>query len=186
MVRLRSNQCCGNKQKENLLEVVESKDFGIIPRIRRRLCGWPHGASLVRLNQKYTMMPPRKANPRAEYRLRETLRINSSASLAETFPKLKTLKVDLTYLDAENLTKSGELKYKVNVQHAKSVFSFVCPSAECVGGDFDLSAALNKAVTGRRKIAEGEIRCQGFRTRPKEDKMPCHNLLRYKLTLGYV
>jgi hypothetical protein len=53
-----------------------------------------------------------------------------------------------------------------------------------VAGDFDLSEAVTKA--GRRKIAEGAIRCQGFRTSAKADKAPCHNLLRDKLTLGYV
>jgi len=110
------------------------------------------------------MMPARKANPRAEYRPREIQRVNNSISLAERFPKLKSLTVDLAYFDADGLTKSGELRYKVNVRHARSVFSFVCPSGECVGGDFDLSGAVTQAVTGRRKIAEGEIRCQGFRT----------------------
>jgi hypothetical protein len=132
------------------------------------------------------MMPPRKANPRTEYRLREIQRVNNSISLAEKFPNLKSLTVDLAYFDTDGLTKSGELRYTVNVQHAKSLFSFVCPSGECVGGDFDLSEAVTQAVTGRRKIAEGEIRCQGLRGRPKENKVPCRNLLRYKLTLGYV
>jgi hypothetical protein len=132
------------------------------------------------------MMPPRKANPRAEYRLSETQRVNSSVSLAEKFPKLKSLKVDLLYFDANGLTKTGELRYKVNVQHAKSVFSFVCQSGECLAGDFDLSDAVTEAVAGRRKIAEGEIRCEGTRAKAKEGKRPCHNLLRYKLTLGYV
>jgi hypothetical protein len=132
------------------------------------------------------MMPPRKTNPRAEFRLREIQRVNSSVSLAEKFPKLKTLTVDLAYFDTDGLTKSGEVRYKVNVLHAKSIFSFVCPSGECMGGDFDLSGAVAQAVTGRRKMAEGEIRCQGSRSKPKEDKVPCRNLLRYKLTLGYV
>jgi hypothetical protein len=132
------------------------------------------------------MMPPRKTNPRAEYRLREIQRVNSSVSLAEKFPKLKSLTVDLAYFDTDGLTKSGELKYRVNVHHAKSVFCFVCPSSECMDGDFDLSGAVARAVTGRRKTAEGEIRCLGSRTRAKEQKEPCRNLLRYKLTLGYV
>ena len=131
-------------------------------------------------------MPPRKSNPRVEYRLRESARVNNSVSLAEKFPKLKSLMVDLTYFDTDGFTRSGGLKYKVNVQHAKSVFSFVCPSGECMGGDFDLSGALAQAVTKRHKVAEGEIRCQGVRARPKGEKIPCHNLLRYKLTLGYV
>jgi len=125
-------------------------------------------------------------NPRAEYRLRESQRVNDSVSLAEKFPKLKALTVNLAYFDKDGLTKSGQVRYKVNVRHAKSVFSFLCPSAECLGGDFDLSGAVAQAVTGKRKIVEGEIRCQGWRTRAKEGKVPCHNLLRYKLTLGYV
>ena len=131
-------------------------------------------------------MPPRKTNPRAEYRLREIQRINESASLAEKFPKLKSLKVDLSYFEPDGLTRTGELRYKVNVGHAKSVFSFVCQSGECLAGDFDLSSAIAEAVAKRRKIFEGEIRCQGTRVRPKEERRPCHNLLRYKLTLGYV
>ncbi len=132
------------------------------------------------------MMPPRKSNPRAEYRLRETQRVNSSASLAEKFPKLKSLQVDLVYFDPDGLTKTGELRYKVNVSAAKSVFSFTCQNGECLGGDFDLSDAVSEAVAGRCKNAEGEVRCQGHRARPKEVKKPCQNLLRYKLTLGYV
>jgi hypothetical protein len=132
------------------------------------------------------MMTPRKANPQAEYRLREIQRVNNSVSLVKKFPKLKSLTVDLAYFDTDGLTKSGELRYKVNVHYAKSVFSFVCPSGECVGGGFDLSGAVAQAVTGWRKMAEGEIRCPGFRTTAKEDKVPCHKLLRYKLTLGYV
>jgi hypothetical protein len=132
------------------------------------------------------MMPPRKTNPRAEYRLREIQRVNESASLAEKFPKLKSLKVDLSYFEPDGLTKTGELRYKVNVTHAKSVFSFVCQSGECLAGDFDISDAIAAAVGKRRKTVEGEVRCQGSRVRPKEEKRPCRNLLRYKLTLGYV
>ena len=133
-----------------------------------------------------TMKPPRQPNPRAEYRRRQVERANNSVSLAEKFPKLDSLTVNLFYFAPDGLTKTGEMRYKVNVRHAKSVFSFVCPNTECIGGDFDLSGVMARAVTGRRKIVEGEIRCEGFRTRAKEDKAPCQNLLRYKLTLGYV
>ena len=132
------------------------------------------------------MMPPRKTNPRAEYRLSQIQRANESASLAEKFPRLKSLKVDLSYFEPDGLSQTGELRYTVNVAHAKSMFSFVCQSGECLGGDFDLSNAVAEAVTKRSKIVEGEIRCQGTRSRPKEVAKPCHNMLRYKLTLGYV
>jgi len=132
------------------------------------------------------MMPPRKTNPRAEYRLSQIQRANESASLAEKFPKLKTLKVDLAYYEPDGLTRTGELRYKVNVAHAKSMFSFVCNSGECLKGDFDLSTAVAQAVAKKSKTAEGEIRCPGTRVRAKDGAEPCQNLLRYKLTLGYV
>jgi hypothetical protein len=131
------------------------------------------------------MRPPPKSNPRAEFRRHQIQRANESATLAATFPELKSLRVDLTYFDSDGLTRTGELRYTVNVSFAKSVFSFVCPCGECIGGDFDLSSAVAGAVGKRRKIAEGEIRCEGWRKNPKKDKEPCQNLMRYKLTLGY-
>lgn len=133
-----------------------------------------------------TMMPPKKSNPRAEYRLREIQRVNSSVSLAEKFPRLKSLRLDLAYFEPDGLSKTGELRYKINVEHARSILSFACQNGECLAGDFDLSEAITEAVAKRRKIAEGEIRCRGTRAKPKAGQTPCHNLLRYKLTLGYV
>jgi hypothetical protein len=132
------------------------------------------------------MIPPRKTNPRADYRLQQLQRANESASMAEKFPKLKSLQVNLTYFEPDGLSRTGEMRYKVNVEHAKSAFSFVCQSGECLAGDFDLSNAVAEAVAKRRKTVEGEVRCEGTRPKTKEDRRPCHNLLRYKLTLGYV
>lgn len=131
------------------------------------------------------MIPPRKANPLAEYRLREIQRINGSASLAEKFPKLKSLQIQLTYFEPDGLTRTGEVRYKVNVAHAKSVFSFVCQNHDCLAGDYDLSSVVAQSVAKRRKNVDGEIRCQGSRVRPKLGTIPCRNLLRYKMTLRY-
>ena len=132
------------------------------------------------------MIPPKKNNPRAEYRLREIERINNSASLAEKFPALKSLTADLAYFGPDGLSRNGEVRYKANVAHAKSIVSFACQNGECLAGNFDLSDAVTEAIARRRKFAEGEIRCQGSRERQKEGKRPCHNLLRYKLILGYI
>ncbi len=131
------------------------------------------------------MMQSRRTNPRAEFRLRQNQRINDSVSLAEKFPRLKSLKVHLTFFDAEKLKKSKELKYTVNVEHAKSMFYFGCPG-ECIDGDFDLSEDLAKAVAGKRKVASGELRCQGKRKKPSREEVPCNIVLKYKLTLNYV
>ena len=133
------------------------------------------------------MMMTRRPSPKAEYRLQQIQRVNDSASLADKFPKLKTLVVDLEYFESDGLTRNGGLRYKVNVQHAKSLFCFTCPSGECVGGDFDLSGAVAEAVLKRRKNVEGEIQCQGSHIRPKQQGVvPCQNLLRFKLNLAYV
>src|SRR5438477_9857998 len=118
----------------------------------------------------------RKPNPRVEYRLLETERINGSVTLAEKFPKLKSLRVDLEYFDSSGNTRNGGMKYKANLEHAKSVFCFNCLSGECVGGDFDLSNQLSQAIVSKRKSVIGELRCQGMRhNKERKDRVPCHN-----------
>src|ERR1051325_3607751 len=96
-------------------------------------------------------MYSRKDTPRAVYRLSQNQRINTSSSLAEKFPKLKTLRVDLDNFDPAGLTRNGGMKCRFNLEHAKSVFYFYCPNGECVGGDFDLTEPLARAVAGRLK-----------------------------------
>ena len=132
------------------------------------------------------MIQPRKTNPRIEYRLLQSERIKSSASLAESFPKLKSLRVDLEYFDTTGITRNGGMKYKANLEHAKSIFCFNCLNGDCVGGDFDLSQQLSRAIASRQKVVTGELRCQGVRhNKERKDRVPCQSLLCYKLTLGY-
>ena len=128
---------------------------------------------------------PRKSNPRQEYRLKQRARIEASPVMAKKYPRLKALKVMLEYFDAAGTTKNGELKCKLNVEHARSVLWFACPGVECICGDFDLSDALAQAVKGRRKVAAGELRCQGTRKRGDREPVACGTLLRYKLNLIY-
>ncbi len=126
-----------------------------------------------------------KRSPRQEYRLKQQERIEGSLSIPTRFPQLRALKVMLEFLDAAGTTKQGEMKCTLNVEHAKSALWFGCPGVECAGGDFDLTDALAKAVAGRRKMATGELRCQGTRKRGDRESMTCGTLLRYKLKLNY-
>ena len=128
-------------------------------------------------------MHAQKISPRKEHLQREQQRVLESPSLAEKFQKLKSLTVDLGYFSPEGTTKNSQVKYTVNVEHAKSVFRFGCHNHECVRGDFDLSKVLAEAVAARRTSVSGEVRCQGWRNRAGIDNLPCNNLLRYKLTL---
>ena len=89
------------------------------------------------------------------------------------------------YFSPENITRSSQLKYTVNLAHAKSVFRFDCPNQECVEGDFDLSADLAKAVAAGHTSVSGEAICQGWRSKTTIDKVACGHILRYKLTVGY-
>ncbi len=132
-----------------------------------------------------TLRMPRKTNPRQEYRLQQRERIDASPVIENKFPRLKALRVTLEFFDTAGSTKQGEMKCKLNVALAKSALWFGCPGVECTWGDFDLSEALAKAVAGRRKVAAGELRCQGRRKRGDREPVACGTLLRYKLNLNY-
>ena len=98
---------------------------------------------------------------------------------------MKNLTVEIAYFDEEGLIRRGEMKYTVNLAFAKSLFRFSCPNSECVGGDFDLSHELANAVAGRHEAASGELVCQGWRSRTTIGNLPCRNIMRYKLSIGY-
>ena len=132
------------------------------------------------------MIAQKRSSPRSEHRLRQRQRADESRSLAEEFPNLKSLQAELSYFSPNGLTLNGQVRYKVHVRHAKSVFAFGCQHPECVGGDFDLSHAVAVAVASGHKTAQGEVRCQGLRARLRGEKESCQNLLRYTLQLGYV
>src|SRR4051812_2271039 len=87
-----------------------------------------------------------KDSPRQQYRQSEINRIESSASLAESFTQLRSLTVELAHFRPERPRKASPIKYSVNLAKAKSVFRFSCPNDQCVGGDFDLSAEVAKAI----------------------------------------
>ena len=130
--------------------------------------------------------PPRKLTPAQEFQLRQVERMKESPALLTRFPDLKLLKVNLVYFDPAGLAQIGEMKYSVNVKNAKCMFVFACRHVACNCGHFDLTHAFGNALHSRRKKVEGEVRCEGTRTRVNGEALPCGNLLRYKLTLGYV
>jgi hypothetical protein len=62
--------------------------------------------------------------PRREYLRQEAQRISDSPSLAEKFPALKSLSAVLAYFGPEGVHKRGEIKYKLSLANAKSLFRF--------------------------------------------------------------
>ena len=130
-------------------------------------------------------MPRHKLSPRALFRQQESQRIMESGSLSVRYPKLKSLKAELTYHPPGGVGQSAQIKYAVNLEHAKSVFRFDCLNNECVRGDFDLSEDLANAIAAHRTSAVGEMCCQGWRSKTTIGTVQCHNILRYTLSLGY-
>jgi len=126
-----------------------------------------------------------KIGARWEHRAKQGQRVKESPRLAEKFQKLKSLTVNLEYRNPDSLTKTSQIKYTVNLDNARSVFRFNCPNTECVCGDFDLSDQLASAVTSHHTTADGELTCQGWRSKTTIDSVHCLNILRYKLTLAF-
>lgn len=128
-----------------------------------------------------------RQSPHALHRRRRAEQINNSASLAEKFPKLKTLRVTVEYFDSTGITRQGGMKYTLNLTQSKSMFCFNCIHADCAGGDFDLTDELAAAISRKRVLVEGELRCSGKRQNRNWNpaERACESLMRYKLTLGY-
>lgn len=131
------------------------------------------------------MTHQQKHSPRAAYRHEQGQRVLASPSLAATYPKLRTLTVDLELFDPQGLSRSSQVKYSVNLDHAKALFRFACQNHDCVAGDFDLSEVLATAVAARETMVVGELCCEGWRNRATIGSLKCRNLLRYKLAIRY-
>ena len=93
--------------------------------------------------------------------------------------------MDLAYYIPQGLAKTSEIKYTANLAHARSLFRFDCPNEDCVGGDFDLSEQLAVAVAGHETTSTGEVICEGWHNRATIDRMHCHHILRFRLSLEY-
>ena len=94
-----------------------------------------------------------KIGARGKYLLEERERIKLAASLAQTFPDLKSLGALLSYFGPRGQSPLSEVKCTFNLAHAKALFRFACPNNECVGGNFDLSTALARAVANSRALS---------------------------------
>jgi hypothetical protein len=137
------------------------------------------------MTSSFSTRYPAKIGARGKYLMEERERIKLAASLAETFPGLKSLNALLSYFGPFGRTPQSEVKYTFNLAHAKALFRFACPNHECVAGNFDLSAALSRAVTERRRSVTGELRCQGWQSKTTIDQIRCDHVMRYKLLLGF-
>ena len=142
------------------------------------------GAPLPR-KVDYHTRPLSKSELRKDSRRKAFEQAEQSPSLAMTYPRLKNLTVDLLYFDREMVSRGNALRYRANLEMAKSMLQFICPSSLCKGGGFDLSKELRSAVAGHRKSLDGEVSCQGSRDQETGKTAPCESILHFKMTLAF-
>ena len=127
----------------------------------------------------------RKTDERSEYRAREGERVTAAPLLADEFPQLRLLSMELSQYDLDGLTRMSQMKQTLNLKHTSSIVRIDCGNMDCVRGDFDLTHDLAEAAASRQGTATGELHCQGWRNKASIEKVRCGRILRYKLTLEY-
>jgi len=142
------------------------------------------GALLARQGD-YCVRHRPKAELRKAYRRKAFERAEKSPSLARAYPQLKTLSVDLLYFDREIVSFGHGLRYRANLETAKSMLQFICPSTLCHRGGFDLSKELSCAIAERRKALDGEVHCHGSRDHESGKTIPCESILHFKMILAF-
>jgi hypothetical protein len=133
----------------------------------------------------YHVRHPQKSELRKDSRRRAFEQTERSASLAIKYPRLKTLTVDLLYFDREIVSWGHGLRYRANLETAKSMLQFLCPSGLCHGGGFDVSEALRSAVAEHRKSVDGQVHCHGSRDQETGRTVRCESVLHFKMSLSF-
>jgi hypothetical protein len=112
-------------------------------------------------------------------------RVEKSATVAVMYPGLKTLAVNLLYFDRGIVSWGHGLRYRANLETAKSMLHFNCPSPLCKDGGFDLSHNLSSAVAQHQKSIVGVMHCPGFRDQETGKAAPCESILHFKINLTF-
>ena len=126
-----------------------------------------------------------REGPRFDYREQQGRRVKEAPSLADKFPQLKSLILNLSHYGSKGQSKNSQIKYTPNLDNAKAVFRIDCPNQGCIGGDFELTKDLAKAVAAHRTKFSSELTCQGWQSKTTINTVRCHNILRYTLNLAY-
>ncbi len=129
--------------------------------------------------------PLSKSELRKENRRKQFDLIEKSATVAVMYPGLKTLTVNLLYFDRGIVSRGNGLCYRANLQTAKSMLHFHCPSPLCKDGGFDLSHNLSSAVAEHQKSVVGSIHCPGSRDQQTGNAAPCESVLHFKMALAF-
>jgi hypothetical protein len=133
----------------------------------------------------YSVRAVPKSELRKKARERAFERVEKSVNMAVMYPRLKALTVDLLYFDRDIVSWGHGLRYRANMETAKSMLHFNCPSTLCNGGGFDLSKDLSTAVAARQKSVVRAVRCLGSRDQENGKTIRCESTLHFKMSLTF-
>jgi hypothetical protein len=102
--------------------------------------------------------------------------------LRVAYPALQQLRLELTFESPSPNTPAAQS----HVLHpaARAFFEFSCPYADCDGG-FDLTTAVDAALTNKGGKACGVLECHGQRPERLGAKRPCKLQLTYAIAATY-
>lgn len=106
----------------------------------------------------------------------------ASHALRVAYPTLLQLRLELTFESPSRNTPAAQS----HVLHpaARAFFEFSCPYADCDGA-FDLTPAVNTALTNRGGKARGVLECAGHRPQRHSARSPCKLHVSYAIAATY-
>lgn len=115
---------------------------------------------------------------------REQLRRRRAAAgtLGESFPRVRQLRIELTFVDPAGPTPTRQL-HEV-YPPAPALFEVPCPHGGC-DGRFDLTDAALKSMAESSAFAAGSRQCSGTRASRGLTRQPCSLRLSYRIVVHF-
>lgn len=87
-------------------------------------------------------------------------REDSAPRLATEIPKLRTMKMSVTFTRGELSTQPGHVRHVI-VPRAPALFIVPCADRECKNGGYDLTDQVMQNLRSGREAFSGTCRCEG-------------------------
>jgi hypothetical protein len=131
------------------------------------------------------MRPPSSSRALARQEILDRLRRDRAAALAlrVAFPAIQQLRLELSFEDGTSAIPPASQSHVLHPP-ARAFFEFPCPHQDC-DGRFDLTAAVNVALTDTARRAEGMLECPGDRPHRNASRKACQLRLVYAITAIY-
>lgn len=124
------------------------------------------------------------AVPASRVAQRERMRLDRAAArvVCVAFPRVQQLRLELEFSGAGANVPAGQ----AHVLHppARAFFEFQCPYGDC-DGRFDLTDAVDSALSSPEHRTMGTLQCTGLRARDYLSKQTCALHLQYAIHVLY-